>query len=57
MSSDRPGACSGRAAVLKFSELLQRQSSQLEKLLLIYLFIYLCVIVKYLPIRILSCLS
>lgn len=41
IKSDRPGACSGRDTVLRFSELLQRQCFQIEKVLLIYLFIYL----------------
>lgn len=41
INSDRPGACSGRDALLKFGELLRRQCSQLEKVLLIDLFIYL----------------
>lgn len=52
INSDRPGACSG--TVLRFSELLQRQCSQLEKVLLIYLFIFFNV--RHLSMRIFSCL-
>lgn len=53
INSDGPRACSGRHAVLEFSELLWRQCPHWRKCCL---FIFLFFIVRYLSVRIFSCL-